>query len=503
MEHLFLECAVRAALLVAGTALVLYVMRVKAAAARHSVWASVVLLMLVLPIWTAWGPKAPLRLLPPLGQITANEAIVPAGTLSTALVPSPLLSTLQAVLLGVYLLGLCLLLFRLAIGTVRARRLVRDALLQDGMCISSICAAPVTVGFFHPTVIVPEHWRQWSQAQLDAVLTHEQEHARRRDSLVQWLALLNRALFWFHPVAWWLERHLSGLAEEACDDVVLAHGHSPEKYSEYLINIARSVTSSRARLNIAGMAMPGSFLQQRIRQIMKEGSAPHISPTKMACVAAACAITCTVFAAGTLDHARQSVSTQPQHGPSAATPATKFVLGDLRIEGAVHDRNRVKDRILKAWKDREYDDGQKLVDEVFMDGIRVDFQDRGYFKIFAHDPVWQPLGLDDGKQRILIVASLEEGDQYRLGTLTFLNVSPDQTLSIPLSIPAATLRDQFHLRNGDLFNVTEIRTGLERLKQLYGTRGYADVKAEPDTEIDNSSHRIDLILRISEGAHSP
>jgi outer membrane protein assembly factor BamA len=129
----------------------------------------------------------------------------------------------------------------------------------------------------------------------------------------------------------------------------------------------------------------------------------------------------------------------------------------------------------------------------------MDFQDRGYFKIFAHDPVWQPLGLDDGKQRILILASLEEGDQYRLGTLTFLNVSPDQALSIP----AATLRDQFHLRNGDLFNVTEIRTGLERLKQLYGARGYADVKAEPDTEIDNSSHRIDLILRISEGAHSP
>ena len=42
MERLFLECAVRAALLVAGTAIVLYAMRVKAAAARHSVWAAVV-----------------------------------------------------------------------------------------------------------------------------------------------------------------------------------------------------------------------------------------------------------------------------------------------------------------------------------------------------------------------------------------------------------------------------------------------------------------------------
>ena len=65
MEHLFFECAVRAALFVGATAIVLHAMRVKAAAARHGVWAGVVVLMLLLPIWTAWGPRVSLRLLPP------------------------------------------------------------------------------------------------------------------------------------------------------------------------------------------------------------------------------------------------------------------------------------------------------------------------------------------------------------------------------------------------------------------------------------------------------
>ena len=485
MERLFLECAVRAALLVAGAALVLYAMRVTAAAARHSVWTSVVLVMLVLPIWTAWGPKAPLRLLPPLVQTSANEAIIPPDTLSTAFVPSPLLSTRQAVLLGVYLSGLCLLLLRLAIGTVRARRLVRQSVLQDGMRISSLCAAPVTVGFLHPTVILPETWCLWPQAQLDAVLTHECEHARRRDSLVQWLALLNRALFWFHPVAWWLERRLSALAEEACDNVVLAQGHSPREYAEYLIEIARSVTRSGARLNVAGMAMPGSFLPERIQKIIEGGPVPRISRTRMACVAVICTLTCTVFAAGTLDHARQNISALSQRGPSGTPLNTKFVLGDLKIEGDVHDRDGVRARILKEWKNREYDDGKKLADEVMTGGIRKDFQERGYFKVLAHDPVSQPMGLSDGKQRILLLVSVEEGDQYRLGTLTIQNVPPDQALSIS----AATLRDQFHLRNGDLFNVTEIRDGMGRLKQLYGSRGYADVKAAPDTEVDKAARR--------------
>jgi beta-lactamase regulating signal transducer with metallopeptidase domain len=282
MESLFFECSVRAALLAAGAALVLYVMRIRVAAAKHCVWAGVVLLMLVLPIWTAWGPKASLRVLPPLAQRTAKEAIAPVGTLSIAFLPSSLDSPLQVVLLGVYLLGLCFLLLRLAVGTVRARRLVRNATLYNGMRISSLCAAPVTVGFLHPTVILPESWCQWPQAQLDAVLTHECEHARRRDPFVQWLALLNRALFWFHPVAWWLERRLSALAEEACDNVVLARGHDPREYSEYLMDMARSVMRSGTRLNIAGMAMPGSMLPQRIRKIIERGPVPYISRTRTA-----------------------------------------------------------------------------------------------------------------------------------------------------------------------------------------------------------------------------
>jgi beta-lactamase regulating signal transducer with metallopeptidase domain len=88
-------------------------------------------------------------------------------------------------------------------------------------------------------VVLPENWSQWPAAQLDAVLAHEHEHARRRDPLFQWLALLNRAVFWFHPLAWWLERRIAALAEEACDAVVLARGHDPRDYSEYLIDITR------------------------------------------------------------------------------------------------------------------------------------------------------------------------------------------------------------------------------------------------------------------------
>ena len=179
------------------------------------------------------------------------------------------------------------------------------------MRINSLCAAPVTVGLFHPVVILPKHWRQWSKAQLGAILTHEGEHVRRRDSLVQWLALLNRALFWFHPAAWWLECTLSALAEEACDDAVLAHGHNPHEYSECLIEMARSVMQSGARVNVAGMAMPGSLLPKRIRKIIEDVPIPRISRARLTCVAVICTIMCSLTVAATLARVPQAATDQP------------------------------------------------------------------------------------------------------------------------------------------------------------------------------------------------
>jgi hypothetical protein len=502
MERLWLECVVRAALIVAAAAIVLSAMRVKAATAKHSVWAGVVAMMLLLPIWTAWGPEASLHVLPPVAQSIADKATGPIEISLTRSVRSTPVDPKVAVLLGVYLVGLCLLLFRLGLGTVRARGLVRAAVLLDGVLTSSLCAAPVTVGLFHPRVIFPESWRQWPQAQLEAVLMHESEHARRRHPLIQWLALLNRALFWFHPVAWWLEYHLSTLAEEACDNVVLARGYDPRAYSECLIDMARLVTRSGGRLNIAGLAMPGSSLPRRIRRILGGGSVPQVSRMRMAFVCVACAISCTAIAAGTLDHAQTNSSAEramiPQGSASEEHPATKFALSDLKIEGDVHDRDGVRDRVLKALKSREYDNGKELSEDAAA-GIRADFQERGYFQVVVHDPSSQPLGLTDGKHAVLIIASVAEGERFRLGSITIQSTAPDRALNIS----AATIRDQFHLRDGDLFNRTEIGAGLERIRQLYVARGYPSFSIEPDTKLDSRSHRIVLTLRITEGAHTP
>ena len=220
------------------TALMLRVLRIRIAAAQHAVWAGVLIAMLALPLWIAWGPKATLPVLPAPSEpaVVMRAAPVslvdPATPLEISEAPAtkPPVWSWDAVWIGVYLLGAGALLLRLAIGTIRASRLD-----------SASCVAPVTVGLLRPRIILPDRCREWPVVQLDAVLTHERAHARRRDPLFQWLALLNRAVFWFHPLAWWLERRLSALAEEACDSAVLERGHDPREYSECLLDLARAV----------------------------------------------------------------------------------------------------------------------------------------------------------------------------------------------------------------------------------------------------------------------
>ena len=80
METLLLESAVRAILIAAGTGLVLSVMRIKHVVARHHAWTAVMLFMLMVPLWTAFGYQVPIRVLSPIGQQSERIRPISAET---------------------------------------------------------------------------------------------------------------------------------------------------------------------------------------------------------------------------------------------------------------------------------------------------------------------------------------------------------------------------------------------------------------------------------------
>ena len=158
----------------------------------------------------------------------------------------------------VYAGGVSVLLCGVVLGWWQGRRIVREARLVRGRLTHARCVAPMTVGVWRPVVILPADWVTWDDGDLAAVVAHEEEHVRRHDTLVMLLALVNRAVFWFHPLAWWLRRRIATLSEQACDAVVVTGGHDAERYASVLVHFARAASSAGAgSLPAVGMSAVG------------------------------------------------------------------------------------------------------------------------------------------------------------------------------------------------------------------------------------------------------
>ncbi len=144
------------------------------------------------------------------------------------------------------------------------------------LCVSSTATVPAAVGFFRPAIIIPA-WLlpQLSAEEMKLILLHEIAHLRRWDDWTNLIQKFVRAIFFFHPAVWWIERRLTLEREMACDDMVLAETASPRAYAASLISFAEKLQDSRA-LALA-QALVGRLRQMspRLAQILDEKRPRH------------------------------------------------------------------------------------------------------------------------------------------------------------------------------------------------------------------------------------
>jgi len=196
----------------------------------------------------------------------------------------------QFVALALYLLVAGISLGRLAVGWYFSRRLIllstpiRDGgglqlLIEQsrrwgirnapGLAESPAVAVPVTLGWSRPVILLPLAWRGWREEKTQAVLAHELSHVVRKDSWTLALAALHRNIFWFSPLAWWLERHLAVLAEQASDDAALRAGADRVFYAEVLLDFFQDLRSAVGRVRWEGVAMThGKQAHERVERIL-------------------------------------------------------------------------------------------------------------------------------------------------------------------------------------------------------------------------------------------
>src|SRR5262249_3175479 len=84
-------------------------------------------------------------------------------------------------------------------------------------------------GVLRPVLLLPEGiTERLSPWQFQTVIAHELCHVRRQDNLTVAIHLIVEALFWFHPLVWWIKARLIEEQERACDEEVLQLGNDPQ-----------------------------------------------------------------------------------------------------------------------------------------------------------------------------------------------------------------------------------------------------------------------------------
>jgi TonB family protein len=135
---------------------------------------------------------------------------------------------------------------------------------------------PGIFGIFRPVLLWPAKISEHLQdSHLSAILAHEVAHVRRRDNLAAALHMTVEAIFWFHPMVWWLGARLVEERELACDEAVLQLGNPPSIYAESILKTCEFCVESPLAC-VSGVT--GAELKKRIVHIMTPNSAEKLGP---------------------------------------------------------------------------------------------------------------------------------------------------------------------------------------------------------------------------------
>jgi TonB family protein len=170
-------------------------------------------------------------------------------------------------------------------------------------------------------------------------------------------------------------------------------------------------------------------------------------------------------------------------------PKPKTTIANLQFEGMLEVPVAEQDEIAESIKQRVYEGPLELVKDQVFESVREAWMDRGYFNVqvagdsnvLASNPMGAVIGL---------AVRVDEGQQYRLGYIRFLNnkvITNEQAL-----------RELFPIRDGEVFNRTRVAQGLEKLRNAYAAQGYINFTSVPTPTTDESG-MVSLDVDVDEG----
>jgi beta-lactamase regulating signal transducer with metallopeptidase domain len=299
---------------------------------RFAIWLTTLAAMVLLPLLSQWPTGAP-------GTQTAHGITISASlalwiTCSWAALASLGLMRIALGLWQLRRLRNCCAEIPLATLPPETQQLLKDFSRPVSLCVSAKVEVPTALGFFRPAIVFPS-WllEQVSAQELEHILLHELAHLRRRDDWTNLTQKILKAVLFFHPLAWWIERRLTLDREMACDDAVLAQTSSPGDYARCLTHLAEK-SFLRRQVALAQAAVSRvRQLSLRLEQILRADRPSTTSIWKPAIpMVTALALLCTFWAAHTprlVSFTDDSTAAPAIAAHGTSTPSTTFVPSTL------------------------------------------------------------------------------------------------------------------------------------------------------------------------------
>ncbi len=251
-------------------------LKLRAPRVLYGYWQAVLGLCLLAPLVQPW------RHAETASGISASSRLIFRGDVATTRLGGFPFARLILLLLAA---GIGLRLLRLALGLATLRRYRQQALRVEALpagigaiaarlavvpkfCVSEHVHGPVTFGWRNPVVFVPPCFPSMEADRQRAIAVHELLHVARRDWAVNLAEEAVLALWWFHPVVWWLVARIRLSREQIVDREVVDLTGSCQPYLHALLEIAAGPVAARRLL--APAFLNECQLAERIRSLVKE-----------------------------------------------------------------------------------------------------------------------------------------------------------------------------------------------------------------------------------------
>jgi outer membrane protein insertion porin family len=127
--------------------------------------------------------------------------------------------------------------------------------------------------------------------------------------------------------------------------------------------------------------------------------------------------------------------------------------------------------------------------------INATYYDKGFLSVVVSAP---RVMLTPDRNGIEITLTITEGPQYKIRQLRIYERDASGREVEPIG-GRRHLREMVRAKSGDVFNRAELAKDLQSVRTMYRDEGYANVEADPQTQLDPDKQQVDIVVGIRRG----